>query len=920
MLSSAAFAFSFLLLLVAWIAAVHQARAGQPVSGSVLFLAGLAPPLLVTLVMLAAGTRFGDLRVALEGLRFRLEAAGAGGVRVGGSPKLDHLVVHDLPPGFLTFRPTNEGLAVEITPGTPATSDDAQPAFAAVRVGDQHPFHNAVPLAGGAQVSVGHGALIAFDPKVPGFAGYPEIPSRSFTLLDYRIPVRIGRELTAEAAIHPLRYYAAASAKELLSAVSEPLGSFICRDGGLLRRDLFLVLTDPEIQVRRPRLPPAGFQPRVTTIPEGGSVHLALFRLDYHDPRVQEAARPSRAQERRSFTARYEKGLLEIVFDTPDFIRLERDGLDKLREQAETNKLPFLLTLAGEGFDTGTSKGQMLLRFASLGAPLGPELFSRIEPPQSGSDLRVTTHTGIRLFQLGDAFQVGEDGAVLLRVSRLDLPWGMLLLVWMTSAAALIASVGQRDRALDFLLLSGVEILLALRLLIAYQGSYLDPAAARATWESLGAFVAVPFILQAALALYERRGRLAPLLGHGLIATTALAAILYRARVEPKGWLALLLPLAAPLLLGRVLLPLLDRFPWNGTAALGGKRPWLRLVAIAVLLIIVRLVTLGALGWKERMVLGPLGVMAVSLYYIPWALLVFALLWGLRERRWAFAALWVLMGVLYVGIPALVHDWGTAFIFSLPALLLFALPSLEKPWRPRTLPLVLPLALMVAFHAVLPLFPALGLSHRLPGTWEASDVLRARTDPKAAEDLLAQKTQISRNSLRLWNLMAPAELRAVGTTEAESQIVVMENLRDYAAQGLLGAGYLGVPLSPPLATTQLDDNLSALHLLGTFGGLGSLLLLLLLAGWAVAPFFLATGGTAGMGSGIAPRTAFGLMLLWTLFAAGLYMLSANVELVVFTGKNIYFLAAASLSDAAEGTLLVTLALWAFRGPAATGGV
>ena len=40
------------------------------------------------------------------------------------------------------------------------------------------------------------------------------------------------------------------------------------------------------------------------------------------------------------------------------------------------------------------------------------------------------------------------------------------------------------------------------------------------------------------------------------------------------------------------------------------------------------------------------------------------------------------------------------------------------------------------------------------------------------------------------------------------------------------------------------------------------------------------------------------------------MLSANIELLLFTGKNIYFLAASSLSDAVEGSLLVLLALWA----------
>jgi hypothetical protein len=136
----------------------------------------------------------------------------------------------------------------------------------------------------------------------------------------------------------------------------------------------------------------------------------------------------------------------------------------------------------------------------------------------------------------------------------------------------------------------------------------------------------------------------------------------------------------------------------------------------------------------------------------------------------------------------------------------------------------------------------------------------------------------------------------------------MENLRAYAVRGPFGRGYLAVPLSPPLAATHLNDNLSAVHLLGPFGWVGALALLLLFCGWIAAS--VAGPPAAADLSALAPRAAWGLMLLWTLSLAALYMLSANVELLLFTGKNIYFLAASSLSDAAEGALLVLLALWA----------
>ncbi|MDP9120098.1 MAG: hypothetical protein M3O15_01825 [Acidobacteriota bacterium] len=923
MLSSAFFSASLACLLAVWAAAARASRRGQPVPALTILLAGSIPPLLVASVMITAGTRFGDLRVTLEGMRLRLGPADRGvTVRVGGSPDEDHLVVRGLPPGFLFFRAVAGGVRVELGPAAPKperSKGDFERPFAAVRLNGVRPFHNAVPLTSGARVLFASGTALRFDTARRSFVpdagtargSYLSIARRTSSFVLDRLQVPIRRELTAEAETYPLRYYAAPDGVPPQTPAGERSGSFICQDGGLMRGDFYLVLTGPEARVERPGLPPSAFEPAVTTIPDGGSARLALFRLDYHDPRDPDASRPSRAQERRSLLAKYTRGVLELILDTPDTVRLGRAELDALRQEAARTRVPMLLTLAGEAAEPDISKGRMLLRFEAIGAPLRNELWSRIEPPAQGKELRVTTHAGSRLFEIGDAFPIGEDMAVLLRVSRLDLPWGALALVAVMSAASVFAGRERRSRALDLMLLSGVELLLAVRFLIAYQGAGLDASAAAAVWESLGVLVLLPFLVQASLELHARSGKLAaPTLCHGLLATAALATILSRLPAAPSTWLSLLLPAVVPLLLGGLLLPALDRLPL-GLPSAGGRASSLWLVGGAAGLILLRLLTLLLLGWKERMTLGLSA--AVSLYYIPWALLIFALLWARRERPLSFVWLWLLLGILYLAIPALAHDWGTAFIFSLPALLLFALPLVERPtWLSRLL--AVPLAFTLAVHTVLPLVPAFNLSHRVAG-WEPGDIEVSRADPAAAAALLERKTATTQNALRVWNLAAPRQLREVGTTAAESQVIVMENLRDYASRGLLGTGYLGVPLSPPLTATQLDDNLSAVHLLGTFGWLGSLLLLLLLAAWAVAPLLSTARGGAIPAAGITPRAAFGLMLLWTFFAAGMYMLSANTELLLFTGKNVYFLAAASLSDAAEGGLLITLALWALGEPA-----
>lgn len=936
------------LLLIAWIIAGLRARGGKPAGWDAIILAGIAPPLLLTCVMLAAGPRFGDLRVALEGVRFRLGELGSGfQVRVGGASEEDHLVVRDLPPGFLTFELDGEQVKVEVVPDTSRTveqgGEPARKRFAVVRVNGQRPFHNAVPLDEPAQV-IAAGTRLAFDPGQPAFGpegeGFPEIPRRTTNVWKVKVPVL--RQLRAEQAAHPLRYYGSSDPeKELLGATGEPLGSFIARDGRnpgvnpltwlnlpeVLRRRLYLVLTEESVRVERPGAEPVGFQRQVTNIPDGESASFALFRVDYEKPlfekeeqaaaekeeevkkeaeKDEEEPPPSRAQERRSFSARFENGTLDLLFDSPAFVQLGIAELESLKRRAARADVPPLLRLVSHRFLDTAGEGQMLLEYPVLGEPLATELFSRIELPEDGR-LRVTTHTGARSYQLGDAFEIGGSGAALVRISSLGLPWGTLVLAWAMAAIAIVGGRSWRQRFIPFVLISGVELLLALRVLIAYEGAFIDPQAASAAWQSLGALMAVPFVLQASLAVYEGRWRTWETLAHGLVVAAALVAILVRSHAEPQdAGLALAAALAMPLLLG-LLLRWLDGRQLD--TPVDPVRPFRPVLKAAVILIVVRLGTLMALGWKER--IDFVAILAVSVYFTPMALWVFGRLWARRQEPRAFVFLWGLLLVLYPLTSWLARDLGALLIFPIPVMILFALPLVDD-LRWRNAALAIPLAALFLLFVVLPWVPALGLSPRLTGLAPA-DVEVARSDKGTAEKLLASRTRTDQNKLRFWNLIAPTELSQVGTRQAEGLVIVMANLRDYAGRGALGTGYLGMPLSEALSATHLDDNLSAVHVLGAFGWLGGLSILLLLCAWALAPPLVLTGGAGSLTSWITPRIAFGLMLVWTLAAAGLYMFSANVELLLFTGKNVYFLASASRSDLVEGTLLVLLALWALNG-------
>ena len=76
-----------------------------------------------------------------------------------------------------------------------------------------------------------------------------------------------------------------------------------------------------------------------------------------------------------------------------------------------------------------------LLVFRILGGPLAAELFSRVRV--DGGEVLATTHTGARRYQVGEAFRVGDRSAAVVRVSRLGVPWGAMLLLWATAVAAL---------------------------------------------------------------------------------------------------------------------------------------------------------------------------------------------------------------------------------------------------------------------------------------------------------------------------------------------------------------------------------------------------------------------------------------------------------------------------------------------------
>ena len=517
--ASWAFLLVFLAFLGSW-CAISMAR--RKLAFQTAFLvAVLCPAALLTLVWITSLPRFGDLRMAVEGFRFNIEAMDGEIVSIGGS-RDDHLVVRGLPEAMVQFEIQQGQVQVK---WTPRNEDGA--AVGALRLDRSKELFGAHELEAGATLADSAGAMASFDPQEGRLTvdGGPtvQIPRRVSTILRV-IKLPIGRQLPPQSQIYPLRYFAreAGSDQPRLDGQGRPLAGFLYRESGsggaigsFLREDFFYTLLDPDVTLSVGGSAKA-FSSEVVTLGDGDSHHFALFRVDFREP-DSEGRSGSRVQELRSFRARVRSGHLEVLLDTPGVMDLRRSLLDDMRQLRRNENLSedVLLSLSSRDRAMLMPSTQMALVFGFIGEPLIPELFTRIEAPATGPYFKVTSHRGTQRFSYGDGFQVGDDSAVIARLHRQDMPWGVPIFVWILALCTWITAQPLcRGSLLRLVVLTGTEMLLVVRVLIAYEAVSLDYLRADATWRSLGALAAVPLVLQGALYLYrgfKNRALLVPL-------------------------------------------------------------------------------------------------------------------------------------------------------------------------------------------------------------------------------------------------------------------------------------------------------------------------------------------------------------------------------------------------------------------------
>jgi hypothetical protein len=889
---------------------------------------GAAPLLIVLAVWGAAGAgRFGDVRLQVREVAVGRQVLQSEALSIGGTVR-DDVVAPGLPAGFVkVVRGEDGGVAVRAQlAGAPADAETlgvvemsgkdgsrylgAQPFgpgddLCLVDCASPQAIHYRLAVDASRLEAVGHDDVTLptmWTRRALGFTGFAfwKATARVYPLRDFAMPQAAGGEIDQD----PCK-------RRWLCHAAEPVRSILFRDGSA---QLWVILLDPgatltsggHTTTAQADAPVATWPAAETT----GDVKLRLWKLDLTGPEVNladEDERASRLDGGRWLTLSLSPDAVSASLDPAPYRAIAASDLTGENGVAtlpvvgpSPDGTPPVATAAvapGVGGEAGSAVS------VALSLPLG----------QTAQSFEAVSGAAPRVLPFGGDFDVGQVShgqgvELVMRVDRIGLPWPMIVvaLAWaLVLGLALRAAFADERRAL--MLLAGLQLLLALRWLIALDGSHLDFAADWQTLmrESALAYVAAPALLAILYGVWRRQPGQAGAWEAPAAIAIFLAALLAayappltdvgvaaREAALPLIGIAAGIAASADALLRR-----------NPRAAARRFRPlhWLAerplMCAALVMVDVAGRFIAAALGFKER-----IGGVPISLVYLPLALAGLAgFLYATRERRHSGAPVvfGALMLAAFVAAPGSVSDWGFC-IFGF-AMAFWVLPRGVRLWRERS-PLAaglwiapsVAIAVVALAVCVIPLFGSAQLSNEVAHAGSLSDA--------QAEDLLGRLTIRDANLIRVWSLTDPGRVDAAGTDLAEQHRAWSASLSDYTGD-LFGKGLLARSRLPAALTADhMDDNVSAVHVMAPFGRLGAAALLLLL-------FAQARWASSGPSALASPRQTLGQVSLWTLFFVATYMVLGNLQLLPFTGKNIYFLSPASTGDLWEGTVLFGLGLW-----------
>lgn len=163
------------------------------------------------------------------------------------------------------------------------------------------------------------------------------------------------------------------------------------------------------------------------------------------------------------------------------------------------------------------------------------------------------------------------------------------------------------------------------------------------------------------------------------------------------------------------------------------------------------------------------------------------------------------------------------------------------------------------------------------------------------------------------------DVDGVGVSKAENLLAQLAQLSPYVAglEHFLGNGYLQTPIDARLPDWVRSDGVPAVYLFADFGMAGLLTAGFLIGFLLIGIFGIHRGavdptsvfGNAKTGGGLITRI-MGTAAMLTVVIVDIYMLLANLNLVPYTGKNVFGFGVVSISDVLETGFLWTVMIWA----------
>jgi hypothetical protein len=632
----------------------------------------------------------------------------------------------------------------------------------------------------------------------------------------------------------------------------------------------------------------------------GGGERIALYTLPAES---SDFAAPPVA-ERRSMVYRAGERGFALDLDTPEVHSLTVAELHALAFAHEADAKKQVVPLAmGEAQLVDRS-----LYFSGLSESVAVEAnalyeLSRWFPRDFQSSLRIVSARGPIDSALGRIQWIGSSDLAAVRLDVLRPP--LMLLIFgavLLLLLKVIAALGARLTTTQAIFAAVLELLLGVRLLIGYRVWSMPPHKFEAAELAVVAWMALPWIFLVACLPLARLASLKSLANAPALAGLLFSMVFIARVVEGRTkWIWLLCHLLA---LGAA-----SSRTEEARARLESARVWIlqRLpmprgrffdpelapIVVAALLFSVVRVLLLFFGFKESANLGVR--VSLSVIHIPAAAILqgfyFWLLWqrvqrnGRLQRPDFVAALSILLFVW--AIPAAVtSDVGLALL-NIPLFALLFLAATRHAGGGRILARAL-VAAVVLFIAGAPL-----LRLALPFVRSEEFLLSAASDS---------------NYARFLHFAAPEKLRELATKRGESLAITSAILQSYIRSGVFGYGYGHTEVSGHLGDTALRDFAPAVFIAAEWGLVGTVALILIYLLFAViASSWLPWSETASTEARAGPAIAF--VAAATITVSSIYMILANHELLLLTGKNAYLLGLDSAGDVIE--VLVLLLLVAF---------